>query len=373
METNIFTELLQISLGTRDKLSRVPSDADWKYLLSESKRQAVLGIMSCGIEILPKYQQPPQGILFQWISTAIQIEQRSTLTSETCKIAVNQLKNDNFNVCILKGQANLRYYPERMRRRRHCGDVDVWAAPGYDTRYPIRQVLEYVNDRYEMNGLCWLHCNYTEKNGTPIEIHFRPSFMNDPFYNIRFQTHFADIEKVSCIEMIEGNDLPVMRIDDDVIYQMNHIYRHLLDEGIGLRQIIDYYWLLIAWNKQASRTKEGTMKIIASLGMKRFAHALMYVLREACGMEEEMLLCPVSVKDGEFLMNEVFTSGNFGHFDPRMGDLPYTDGIKRQVSQAYRRFKRNLRFLSSYPREVIWEPFARIYHFAWKKLKMWKI
>ena len=164
-----------------------------------------------------------------------------------------------------------------------------------------------------------------------------------------------------------------MKVDDDVIYQMNHIYRHLIDEGVGLRQVVDYYFMLTAWNKQHTRTKEDTMKIVSWLGMKRFAGALMYVLREMLGMPEENLLCPVSVKDGEFLMNEIVMSGNFGHNDPRMGAVSTSGGyIGRRLSQACRRFKRNMRFLTSYPSEVIWEPIVRVEHFVWKKLKLWR-
>ena len=255
-----------------------------------------------------------------------------------------------------------------MAKRRSCGDVDVWVVPKGRAKHPVRRVLEYVEGNYIMDGLCWLHCSFTVKNGVPVEIHFRPSFMNDPYRNMRFLKHFADIEEVSSNEKINGVEIPVMKIDEDVIYQMNHIYRHLIDEGVGLRQVIDYYWLLLAWNKGHKRSKDEITKIVFNLGMKRFSGALMYVLREICGMQEDLLLCPVSEKDGQFLLSEIVLAGNFGHSDPRMDALASQSGLRRQLSQARRRYKRNLRFLTSYSEEVIWEPFARMYHFAWKIL-----
>lgn len=373
METSLFIELLQVSLGTRDMMSRVPSSAEWNVLLTESQRQAILGVMLCGLEKLPKEQQPPQDILFQWIGLTIQIEQSNALTSEACKSVTDRFENDGFYACILKGQANHRYYPEGMAKRRSCGDVDLWAVPKGEAKHSVRRVLEYVDTHWERTGLCWLHCNFTDKNGVPVEVHFRPSFMNEPCKNRRFLHHFDDIDKASCKEVVEGIELPVMKIDEDVIYQMNHIYRHLIDEGVGLRQIIDYYWLLIAWNKQHNRSKGETMRIVSHLGMTRFAGALMYVLREVCGMSEDLLLCPASMNDGHFLLNEILTAGNFGHGDPRMGALASQTGLKRQLSHAGRRFKRNIRFLTSYPGEVLWEPFARMYHFAWKKLQLWRV
>ena len=107
------------------------------------------------------------------------------------------------------------------------------------------------------------------------------------------------------------------------------------------------------------------------LGMKRFAGALMYVLRELLGMSSEYLLCEPVEKDGKFLMEEILMSGNFGHQDPRMGEIAAGGYLKSRISQAWRRFKRNMRFLTSYPGEVIWEPIVRVKHFIWKKLKLW--
>lgn len=370
----LFIELLQVSLGTRDVLFRMPSAAEWAGLMAESQRQAILGVMLCGIEKLPKEQQPPQSLLFQWIGVTVHIEQSNALTSEACKMVTERFDKDGFYACVLKGQANHRYYPDGMAKRRSCGDVDVWVVPKdrRNRKDDVVRVLEYVDGNYEMEGLCWLHCNYTEKNGVPIEVHFHPSFMNEPCKNRRFLRHFADIEKTKTRELIGGEGLPVMRIDEDVIYQMNHIFRHLIDEGVGLRQIIDYYWLFLAWDKQHQRSKQETMRLVSHLGMKRFAGALMYVMKEICGMQEELLLCPKSVKDGQFLLSEVMIAGNFGHDDPRMGALVSQSGLTRQLSQAGRRFKRNLRFLTNYPGEVIWEPFARMYHFAWKKFGLWR-
>ncbi len=370
---SLFIELLQVSLGSRDGLSRTPSVAEWGNLLAESQRQAILGVLLCGLEKLPKEQQPPQEILFQWIGLTIQIEQSNALASEACKSVTERFEKEGFHACVLKGQANHRYYPEEMAKRRNCGDVDVWVVSKGEAKHPVRSVLEYVDSHWERTGLCWLHCNFIEQNGVPVEVHFRPSFMNEPRKNRRFLRHFADIEKSSSREVVEGVELPVMKIDEDVIYQMNHIYRHLIDEGIGLRQIIDYYWLLLTWNKVEGRSKEDSMMIVSKLGMKRFAGALMYALREICGMKDELLLCPASVKDGQFLLSEIMIAGNFGHADPRMGALVSQTGLKRQLSQASRRFKRNIRFLSSYPGEVVWEPLARMWHFTWKKLKLWSI
>lgn len=371
----MFFELIQLSLGVRDQFSRTPTAAEWATLLEDAQKQALTGILLCGIERLQKEQQPPQEILFQWIGLTVQIEQSNLLTTKACFRLVDKLGIDGFKTCILKGQANHAYYPKELANRRNCGDVDAWVIPkeGRCEKEDVRCVMNYFGKNYTLTGLCWLHASMNDEKGIPIEVHFRPSFMNEPIRNRRFQNHFRDIEQCSCNKEIDGGLLPAMKIDEDVIYQMNHIYRHLIDEGVGLRQVVDYYFLLCAWNENHTRTKEGTMKIVSWLGMKRFAGALMYVLREVCGMPDELLLCPASVKDGQFLLCEIMQAGNFGHGDARMEAVKGSEGrLRFQLGRAWRRIKRNMRFLTSYPGEVIWEPYARAWHFAWKKLGMWR-
>jgi hypothetical protein len=371
---NLFIELLQVSLGTREKLSMVPLPDEWNAVYDEAERQAVEGIMLAGLEHLPENQRPPQDILLQWIGVCQQIEVKNVLTSKTCHKLCKILCEDGFLACVLKGQSNYRYYPKEMKNRRSCGDIDVWVTPkDRGCKHPVRTVLDYIKVNFDMDGLCWLHTSHIGTNDVPVEVHFRPSFMSEPFHNRRFQNYFSNIEVCREKAEIDGKSIPVMKVDEDVIYQMNHIYRHLIDEGVGLRQVVDYFYLLTVWNKEHKRSKAETMKIVSWLGMKKFAGALMYVLREVCGMRESLLLCPVSVKDGQFLMSEILLSGNFGHGDPRVG-ASGSEGsyLTRRVGQALRRFKRNIRFFTSYPGEVIWEPIVRVEHFVWKKLKLWR-
>ena len=115
------------------------------------------------------------------------------------------------------------------------------------------------------------------------------------------------------------------------------------------------------------------MKIISSCGMKRFATALMFVLKDIFHVGNDELICGISEKDGLFLLNEIMMAGNFGHYDIRMNDIEVRKGkLSFQLQRASRRFMRNLRFLSSYPEEVICEPFARVYHFVWRKFGLYR-
>ena len=186
---DLFIELLQVTLDSRDTLSRVPSSIEWHYLFGEAQRQAVLGIMVAGLERLPENQRPPQMQLLQWIGLCQQVEAQNILTTKTCHSICERLKYDGFRACVLKGQSNYRYYPAEMKNHRNCVDIDVWVQAQSDGRcktYDVSRVIEYVQNHYDMNGLCWLHTSHVEKSGVPVEIHLRASFMNEPCKNRRF-------------------------------------------------------------------------------------------------------------------------------------------------------------------------------------------
>ena len=379
---NRFFELLQVAIGNRSMLSETPADEEWESLMETAAAQSLVGIAFAGVEKLPRSQWPPKQILRQWLGQSHVIEQRNVLTTDVCLDLCRQFEEDGFRICVLKGQANHAYYPAQLANRRSCGDIDLWAVPNdvIGNRDGVRKVIEYVKAKYGLKGLCHLHVNSAKVRGIPVEVHFHPSFMNDPLRNKRFQKFFADIDSCVCCKEIEGGTVPAMRVGLDSVFQMNHIYRHLIDEGVGLRQVLDYYFLcdsfyssVITDGNWADATRD-IMVEVGRMGMKRFAGALMYVLREVFGMSEERMLCPVCEKDGRFLLSEIMTAGNFGHSDPRMAPLEAQGSrLHLQLSRAWRRFKRNLRFLTSYPGEVIWEPFARMWHYAWKSFKLWKI
>lgn len=314
----------------------------------------------------------------QWYSTVMHIQQRNKLTTEVCHLLIESLDQDGFRSCIMKGQANHRYYGDKLSMLRTCGDIDIWVAPkDKREKHPVKKVLEYFYDKNSVESLCYLHIEIPPVMSVPVEVHLRPSFMNSPIRNRYFQQLFGHgasyFDKYINRIDIDGEIIPVMKVDYDVIFQLNHIYRHLIDEGVGLRQVLDYYMLLKKWKDEHEMSKEELMYHVKRLGMRRFACALMYVLEKVFMMPSEWMICDVSVKDGRFLLNEILLAGNFGHYDSRLRRLDVQKGhTSYQLKRARRRFFRNLNFLTMYPEEVLWEPIARVEHLWWRKFQLWK-
>ena len=99
------------------------------------------------------------------------------------------------------------------------------------------------------------------------------------------------------------------------MHQLVHIHHHLFYEGIGLRQLMDYYFLLQKTGDSSTDSINKSKKVIHQLGLDRFSCALMYVLQVVFGIERNKMLWSPSKKDGIFLLNEIMRSGNFGQSD----------------------------------------------------------
>ena len=167
--------------------------------------------------------------------------------------------------------------------------------------------------------------------------------------------------------MPEGaGKIAVPKTDFNIVFQLSHVYNHLLHEGIGLRQIIDYYYLL----KEEGRGKKADVyDTLRYLGMEKIAGAMMWVLNEVLGLEEKFLIAPKNEKMGKVLLSEIIRGGNFGNYDEEKRWLK-EEGIGKmlgvQLKKNILRLKRDMRMMRYFPSECLWEPVFRMWHFFWR-------
>lgn len=374
--SSLFFQLLQISIGKQEQLESTPTQDEWTWLFTMAKKQSLAGICFTGVEKLPKEQSPGEDLIMEWMGEAVKIQRRNQKLNEVCQKLSTYFDNKGFATCILKGQSNRIYYPTHLTSRRTPGDVDIWLFP-YDSRQnSVKQTMKLLDKGNRIVSLAYLHAELKPLNTVAIEAHFRPTFLNEPVHNHRLQKWYAD-NKGSCImqqRIAENVNIPMLKPVYNIIFQLVHIYRHLLDEGIGLRQLLDCYFLLIGTVSQLTSDEKVTIEDkLSDFGLKRVAGAVMYVLREVFLMEEKYMIVPVNEKCGRQLLKEIMIAGNFGHYDPRLKDIgTASHDTSYQVRHALRRFTRNTRFLTTYPSEVICEPFARVIHFWWRKFRLWR-
>lgn len=351
-----FFRLLKLAVGSLHDESVQLDDEGWEAVYDISRKQALVAVMLDGVEKLPREQRPPKDLLMKWIALVRRIESRNQRMNELACMVCGKFGKYGRGCVVLKGQGNATLYPQPLHRM--SGDIDLWVegsreeVAGYARRYcPGVEVVYH-------------HVDFPVLKETEIELHFTPSWMNNWRINSRLQKFFKETMPRQMLHQVElpggVGSIPVPTPDMNRIYLLLHIYRHLFDEGIGLRQLMDYYFLLKCPCTEEERAQ--TVSMLGWLRMKRFASAVMYVLQEVFGMDDSLLLLPPSPVYGARLLDEIMLAGNFGQYDERISRRRNETSLHKFC----RKVSRNLTFLKDYPSEVVWSPLFKMWHYQWR-------
>ena len=395
----LFFEFLQVVVGNRKSLSAAINDSDWLRLFEFCKKQALIGVGFSAVEKLHTQGVAcPANLRMKWMALSLQIEKRNAVLNEQCAKLAKRYEHDGLSTCILKGQGNLLNYPEHLRKRRQCGDIDVWTVckngipiaiqmgkdkAEYVEYHGRKAVIEYVKMLYRNEGkehtspISYHHLDAPDMDGTPVEVHFRPAHLYSPFRNRRLQRWFASHEN-ECMKNKTQIGFSVPTASVNVVYQLTHMFKHHIEGGLGLRHLMDYYYALRVWHNEVMKCKDlqsqgmwceglGTpvmsnaevMSVIRSFGMTRFAAAVMYMLHKVFDMSSQYYICNPNEKEGKILLEEVIDSGNFGHYDSEKPNV-----YQHRFQYHIWKFKRTSRLAMSYPEEALWEPVFR----GWRKI-----
>lgn len=346
---SLFFELIQVALGHRDKLSRTPTVVEWNNILDEATRQAVAGICIAGVDNLPKEQMPPKMLLLEWIGLSERIRQQNSLLDKQTSQIWNQLKEDGFEAAILKGQGVAHEYG-RLSDLRQSGDIDIWLKGGY------QKICDYVQRTHPTTDVAYHRFHYDYFDDTEVELHHRPTLMRNLFDDRKLARWYNSFEAGSFV-YLKDKGFAVPSLEFNRIFILTHIYRHFLFEGIGLRQVMDYYFVLKNCPAEIKEIAE-IGKSLKSFRMLRFAEAMMWILHTQLGLEEKYLICGMNEKEGRFVLSEIEQTGNFGYTDSRY-TYKYFFKLRRQIVHG-------AHLLLHYPSEVIWTPIWLVYHMIWK-------
>lgn len=351
-------ELLLISTGAKQSLSHPYTDKDWEEALDIANEQAIEGVLLSGLETLQTVHGeglmvhgslPSKPVLLQWIGNAQIVEQTTLKMEEAANAVVKYFHENGFPCWILKGSAVARYYPQPLMRS--SGDIDVWQDGGRKKIYDFARAFDKDGMLYGVN---YHHIHFHLIEDVHIEVHIWPSYLSSPLRNWRLHK-FCNMHRPTM-----ESTMPPLAFDR--VFIMLHAFQHLCGHGVGLRQIMDYFYVL----RQGFTEEERADAVywIKQLGMKRFAAGLMWVLREYFGLDERYLLMEPDEKEGRFILNEVLLTGNMGHSDKRNWG-----SMKTPLSRFFLNLKRDFYLAGHYPHEAVWQPVFSIWLYAWRLCK----
>ena len=357
-------------LGYKGNMSKIVARMDWQELYSFASKQALLGLCFEGIERLGKeypeeLKQNPIGreLLMNWRGKAQQIRRLNMKVNAVAGKLFAMLREDGMRCCVLKGQGNALMYPNPYSRT--PGDIDVWIDASRE------RIMEYTQKKFELGDDIRLQHLETSLDGVPVELHFFPCSMNNPIYHARLQKWFkrnADLQCSHIVSLPDGaGDIAIPTSSFNVVYQLCHLYHHFFDEGVGMRQIIDYYYVVISdyllvINDESLVIRDTLQRELKHLGLWKFAGAVMYVLKEVLGLSEEKMIVPVDEKRGKLLLAEILDGGNFGRHFSKYARFTHQSMGKKYFLKIWR----NMHFVRYYPAEALCEPVFRTWHFFWR-------
>ena len=251
-EALVFFAFLKYCLGYKGNISRVVASMDWQELYSFASKQALMGLCFDGIERLGeeypeelKLNPIERELLMNRMGKAQQIRRQNMKVNAVVGKLFSMLREDGLRCCILKGQGYALMYPNPYLRT--PGDIDVWIHASRE------RITEYASKKFELGDDIRLQHLATSLDGVTVELHFFPCSMNNPIYHARLQKWFrrnADLQCSHIVGLPDGaGDIAIPTSAFNVIYQLTHLYHHFFDEGIGMRQIIDYYYVVCDFYK----------------------------------------------------------------------------------------------------------------------------
>ena len=410
-QQKIFFDFLRFCIGSAKEIPGSLKEADWKELYRIAQKQCLVGVLFDGIKELPvEHVGMKKELLLQWMAESQMLEKANVRLNDAAIQVSEWFRKKGFRICILKGQGNALMYPNPYSRT--PGDIDIWVEGG------DKRVISFVRSISPHEKACYHHIEFPPYKGVEVEVHYRPSFLLCFWHNRKLQKYYERVKEEQFSHRVmlgEQGEIAIPTVEFNLIFQLTHIYAHLMNEGIGLRQLLDYYFVVCDFYKvyqnfsnpsvslskgsstfSPSPSSSGSgdvtallgarhryalrladhqrstpdcagwdrlgvlQKELKELGLWKFAGGIMYIMQEVFGMPASRLIVPPNEKYGRFVLNEVLEAGNFGKHDERNR----FGGSK--LGHNLQRVYRDMRLVRYFPAEAMSEPIFRIWHFFWR-------
>lgn len=352
-QQKIFFDFLRFCIGSAKEIPDSLKEADWKELYRIAKKQCLVGVLFDGIKKLPaEYVGMKKELLLLWMAESQMLVKANVRLNDAAIQVFEWFRKKGFRTCILKGQGNALMYPNPYSRT--PGDIDIWVEGG------DKRVISFVRSISPHVKACYHHIEFPSYKGVEVEVHYRPSFLLCFWHSRKLQKYYERVKEEQFSHRVmfsEQREVAIPTVEFNLIFQLTHIYAHLMNEGIGLRQLLDYYFVL-----QHADIKDLTelQRNLKHFGLWKFAGAIMYIMHEVFGMPASRLIVPLNEKYGNFVLNEVLEAGNFGSYDKR------NRFGKSQLGHNLQRVYRDIRLIKYFPAEALSEPIFRVWHFFWR-------
>lgn len=347
-DIDLYLSLLNYALwGTQTKnLVASLSHSQYCSLTKIAEEQATLGLISKAlIDLDVKLEMDDVCDAIAMVNT---IENYNVQADKALVRFCQMMKDKGFRILVLKGQTLSLFY--RTPNLRQCGDIDFICHPD-DLESTVRFLkydLGLILDDEGSNK----HAGF-EMDGVKYEIHrMLTNFAYPPSHYYWENVFMKEVWNHPYTVNVCGFPVPTLAPTYNALYIYEHIFFHLIMDGIGIRQFCD--WALFL-HHHSSVIDEGLLtRHLKGVRLEKAYKRLGTFLIDKLGLPEEDF--PLPIENGkhsqsESLLQNILQLGSFGH---NVRYYSTAHGPIHAIEHLVRICKQGWHFVSYAPAEVLW-------------------
>ncbi len=270
-------------------------ETDWNEVLTEARQQTVEGLAA-------KAVPNPQSTVWKDDMLTTVAASMNVLHEQTKLVRL--FEDHKLPIVILKGTAAACYYPEPALRT--MGDIDFLVPQErFEDAVRLLEKNGYKQLYQERNEFVLPRHLQFEKNGIYYELHHHYSS-----YGLDLEKYLIDGFSRVIKREIRGNSFPTLPNPENALVLLDHVRKHLIECGLGLRQVIDWMECVCSLTTEETATLQGYVK---ETGLEKLACTLNQICCDYFGMPEVLLWkTKIDTKTEEELLELLFERGNFG-------------------------------------------------------------
>lgn len=306
-EQELLIELLAHSISGSE-IEFNTENIDWQALVDESVAQTVcLVAFDCAISLKNKI---PEHIYTQWFNHAYRFIAVNYLVEKSQKELTQILLKGDFPYVILKGLSSASFYEKSELRM--LGDVDFLIQN--DEKQQIKEIL--IKDGYKVsheNHIC--HIVFT-KPKAHLEMHFEISGIPNGENGDIIREYMKDAIE-NAVEKTHAEQSFFAPTDyHHAVILLLHMQHHILGEGIGLRQLMDWA-CFVHKTYDMPFWDEKVIPILQKVGLFEFANVFTALCVKFFKINAPSWITPREDQLLNELLEDIFSAGNFGKKDKK--------------------------------------------------------
>lgn len=353
-----------LSLLRAALLGKKPDDSlfknvSWKNVIHLAEVETVKALLLDGISLLPKELMPDEYTIMDLAGRQNKIVQHNQIHRETIVQIDQALKVNNIAAVFMKGQITALRYPHPLHRQ--PGDIDfVVGKEDFQKTLDTLDTIGKVDRKlvHEHHGMAWV-------NGVTVEPHYKVHNYQRPSTDKAMQEIFSEVFPDRLIKVdLDGYKVNVFPPTFESVFLISHMVNHVYEEGLGLRQVIDYAMFL---NKCADKIDWLQHdEYLYRMRMQRAFRIFACICVEYLGLPLPSHVQPFSFNEKEWakkMMADIMTVGNFGR-----GKYVFHHNGWQDALRNYRWVLGRCHHLAFVcPSEARWWIVSKFTRFFWKK------